>query len=154
MEGELVSDSSSLSEGESEKDITLVSFTEQFREHLPFYISIGMTPEQYWDGDYDLPIYYRKAYELLRERRNEELWLQGLYFYEALGNISPLLHAFAKDGTRAQPYSAYPYPVTKKQLREYKAREKESQIQAVKTFVEGWAKAVNKNMEQGGETDG
>jgi hypothetical protein len=32
-----------------------------------------MTPEQYWDGDSMLAKYYRKADELKRKRRNEEL---------------------------------------------------------------------------------
>lgn len=71
-----------------------------------------MTPEQYWDGDASLPKYYRKAEEIRNEKRNQELWLQGMYIYEALCDVSPILQAFAKKGTKPRPYSAAPYALT------------------------------------------
>lgn len=37
------------------------------------------------------------------------LWLQGRYVYEAIQNLSPILHAFAKKGTKAEPYRNEPY---------------------------------------------
>lgn len=44
----------------------------------------GMTYEQFWYGDPCLAIPFRKAHELQVEQRNQELWLQGLYFYNAV----------------------------------------------------------------------
>jgi hypothetical protein len=89
-----------------------------------------MTPEQYWDGDPMLAKYYRKADELRRQRKNQELWLQGMYIYEALCDVSPIFHAFAKKGTKPRPYADRPYSITEseriseKKLREEKDREK------------------------------
>ncbi len=74
-----------------------------------------MTAEQFWDGDCDLVISYRKADEMRQERRNQELWLQGKYFYDAVCLASPLLQAFAKKGTKAKPYLSEPYTLTEKQ---------------------------------------
>lgn len=33
------------------------------------------------------------------------MWLQGMYIYDAISRLSPILRAFAKKGTKAQPYA-------------------------------------------------
>lgn len=70
-----------------------------------------MTPKEYWEGDGDLPKYYRKAEELRQERINWQLHLQGMYVYEAICDASPLFQTFAKKGTKAIPYRSVPYGV-------------------------------------------
>jgi hypothetical protein len=85
-----------------------------FYDQFPYYLSIGMTSEQYWDGDPSLPKYYRKADELSKKRRNQELWLQGMYIYEALCDVAPILHSFAKKGTKPLPYPDHPYAITER----------------------------------------
>ena len=60
-----------------------------------------MTEEQYWDKDCMLAKYYREADELRKERMNQELWLQGMYYYDAMSRLSPILKAFAKAGTKS-----------------------------------------------------
>ena len=109
-----------------------------------------MTPEQYWDSDPTLVKYYRKADEIKKERLNEELWLQGLYIYEALCDVSPVLHAFAKKGVKPQPYAMKPYAITKEQHE----REEEEHARKIadkgKKFMEALMKSTNKRFE--GET--
>ena len=122
----MVSDSLSVMEG-SEDNKTRSSFstyTEQFYEALPYYLSIGMTYEQYWNGDPMLVKYYRQADEMRNDRRNQELWLQGMYIYEALCDVAPIFQAMGKKGTKAHPYPERPYPLTEKQ-RKRDAEEKE-----------------------------
>lgn len=75
-------------------------YTEIFYKKFPYYLSIGMTEEQYWDRDSTLVKYYREAEELRQEKFNQEAWLQGMYVYDALARIAPILHAFAKKGTK------------------------------------------------------
>ncbi|MEG1683711.1 MAG: hypothetical protein RR295_07765, partial [Oscillospiraceae bacterium] len=79
----------------------------------PYYLSIGMTYEQYWMEDPFLVVAYRKADKLRFERRNYEMWMQGLYTYEAICDVAPILQAFAKSGTRAIPYRDKPYATAK-----------------------------------------
>lgn len=43
-----------------------------------------MTFEQFWYGPPKLCETYRKLHRLRTEQRNQELWLQGLYNYDAL----------------------------------------------------------------------
>ena len=46
-----------------------------------------MTYDQYWNDDCQLVKFYRKAHKLKNEQKNQELWLQGMYIYEALCNV-------------------------------------------------------------------
>ena len=108
------------------------TYTEQFYEAFPFYLSIGMTAEQYWDQDCNLTKYYRKAFEMKQDRKNEELWLQGFYIYDALCAVSPLLHAFAKNGTTAQPYLDKPVPRTAKEAREREEAEQKARYEKMR----------------------
>lgn len=43
-----------------------------------------MTHNQYWYGDPWLVVTYRQAHNMKVEMRNQELWLQGAYFFNAL----------------------------------------------------------------------
>lgn len=115
--------------GGSERKVRspFLTYTEQFYEVFPYYLSIGMTAEQFWDGDATLTKYYRRADEIRTERKNQELWLQGLYVYEALCDVAPIMHAMAKKGTKARPYPEQPYSITEKQRK----REKEEQERRV-----------------------
>ena len=86
-------------------------------------MSIGMTYYEFWDGDVALVRAYRQADELRRRRQNEVLWLQGAYIYEALCDVAPIFHAFAKKGTKPGEYVKEPYPITESEIRERKERE-------------------------------
>lgn len=65
---------------------------------------MGMSYREYWEEDCALVIAYRKAERLKMENFNQQAWLQGLYFYHALSDVAPILHAFANRGTTARPY--------------------------------------------------
>ena len=144
----MVSGSLSVNEGsEIESRSPFLTYTEQFYEVFPYYLSIGMTDEQFWDGDPHLAKYYRQADEMRVERKNQELWLQGLYIYEALCDVAPILQAMAKKGTKARPYPEQPYSITEKQRRK-EIEEKERAIAMKgKRFMEQLMKANNKQFE-------
>ena len=72
-----------------------------------------MTYEQYWEQDSWLVKAYRKAQEIRRDEANFRAWLQGMYVYEAIADIAPILHAFAKKGTKARKYAEKPYEFKK-----------------------------------------
>ena len=103
-----------------------------------------MTPEQYWDGDPMLAKYYREADELRRKRRNEELWLQGMYIYEALCDVSPVLRAFAKRGTKPVPYADHPYAITVRDREEEKKLEEKREREKAKRYMEAKMAEINK----------
>ncbi len=145
MDGKLVSGSLSAFMG-SEQDSSLPfrTYTEQFYELFPYYLSIGMTFEQYWNGDPILAKCFRRAENLRLEKLNQQLWLQGMYFYEALCDVSPIMHAFAKKGTKPIPYTDSPYPLNNKQ-REINAINKEKATAAKgKKFMEAFMETNNR----------
>ena len=107
-----------------------------------------MTPEQYWEGDCTLVKYYRKAEELRNEKRNQELWLQGMYIYEALCDVAPILHAFAKKGTKPSPYPEKPYPISDKQVKKAEEEKQRRLVEKGKRFMEAMAASVNKKFEE------
>ena len=120
------------------------SYTSAFYDHFPYYLSIGMSPEQYWDDDPALAKYYRKADELSRKRRNEELWLQGMYIYEALCDVSPVLNAFAKRGTKPRPYSDHPYALTSKDREDERVRREKQEREEARRYMDSKMEAINK----------
>ena len=102
-----------------------------------------MTPEQYWEGDPALAKYYRKADEIKLERQNQALWLQGMYIYEAICDVSPILQAFAKKGSKPFPYTDKPYPLNDKQRKRDKVEKEKAVSDKGKKFMEAFMKLNN-----------
>lgn len=140
----MVSGSLSALEGsEKENPLPFITYTERFYKHFPYYLSIGMTPEQYWDGDNTLTKYYRKADEIRLERANQEMWLQGMYIFEAICDASPILQAFAKKGTKPHPYTDKPYPLTDNQRKQNNENKEKAIADKGKKFMEAFMKTNN-----------
>ena len=139
--------SSESAEGGGQTALFSDSYTKTFYEVFPYYLLVGMTPEQYWDGDPSLTRYYRKADEMRQKRENEHMWLQGMYIYEALCDVSPILHAFAKRGVKPVPYPSRPYSLTNKERdEERKLAEKKARDKA-KRYMESMMAKTNKRFE-------
>ena len=144
MDSELVSGSlSSQDGGEPKGSSPFLTYTEIFREQFPYYLSIGMTYEQYWEGEPSLPKYYRKAEEMRVERRNQEMWLQGMYVYEAICDASPLFQAFAKRGTKAHPYVERPYALSQKDVEKNEVKREKEVFNKGKKFMERFMETNN-----------
>lgn len=112
---------------------------------------MGMTYDEFWNGPPWLAQDYRKAQALTDRRRNEELWLQGLYVYEAIIDAAPLFAINAKPGTMPHPYPDEPYPRTKAEVRERKEREERRKYEEKKARLRDWAHRVNEKMKRKGE---
>ena len=123
------------------------SYTTTFYDVFPFYLSIGMTPEQYWDGDPHLAKYYRQADELKRKRRNQEMWLQGMYIYEALCDVAPIFHAFAKRGTKPTPYPDHPYSLTNKEREDEEKQQEKRELDKARRYMDAQMAKLNKRFE-------
>lgn len=92
--------------------------------------------------------YYRKAEEIRNERRNQELWLQGMYVYDAILCASPILHAFAKKGAKPKPYPTQPYALTAKERKKEK-EDKERKVYAKgKQYMEAFMASTNKKFQK------
>ena len=152
MESELVTSSDSNNGGENESPP--LRYADVFKQACPFYLSIGMTWEQYWDGDNTMVKYYREAEKIRVENRNTEMWIQGAYIYKVLEAFAPILPAFPKKGARVGEYLPRPISLTEEDAK--KKEEQESKINYEKnmTAMNAWMKRVNTKRKQGGETNG
>ena len=88
--------------------------------------------------------YYRQADEIKRNRRNQELWLQGMYIYEALCDVSPVMNAFAKKGTKPNPYTDHPYPLSSKDRNAEKKLQEKRDGEKARRYMEGKMAILNK----------
>lgn len=97
---------------------------------------MGMTYDQYWEGDPYMAVAYRKAYRLRRESENESLWLQGLYVFDAFSAV--LENAFAKRGAARQTYLERPidlFPLTEQEKKLREAQEREKMQKAMENMI-------------------
>lgn len=141
MDSELVSDSDypnkvGKGDGQNNSLSPFLAYTTVFKKHFPYYLSVGMSYDEYWNGDAELVKDYRLADEYKRERRNQELWMQGLYVYTAIANLSPILHDFVKKGTTAEPYPDKPFPITPKEVREEKERKERERYMRLMSYMQ------------------
>ena len=98
-----------------------------------------MTYEQYWESDPMLAKYFRQADELRNERKNQELWLQGLYVYNALTAIMPV-----KKGTEQPKYPDKPFTISEKQRKREKLEEEKAIFDKGKLAMERFMSRTNK----------
>ena len=130
-----------------------IFLTEVFEKMCPYYMAIGMTYDQYWRDDVTMPIMFRKTYKIKQEEIKWQIWEEGVYTYEALCKVSPVLHAFAKNGTKPLPFSSEPYGIQKiREEREEKEKIKEdkkvdNERMRAQIFFNNWYRATKKHFE-------
>lgn len=116
-----------------------VPITELFERACPFYMSIGMSYKEFWEGDVCLPNFYYEAYKQRMEREQEQLdiaaWLNGMYVKRAYEVV--LANAFSRKGTPPQEYFVKPLSQKDKQERNKTAEEieKEGELQRARAIV-------------------
>lgn len=131
---------------ESESEQPERTYTDFFREMCPYYLSIGMTWDQYWKGDCGLAVYFREAEELREKRRNEQAWLQGRYIYDALLRLAPMFRAFG--GGEIRPYIEEPYPITEADRARAQKDEEEREVAGIQARMAAIMQSVNKRFER------
>ena len=152
----MVSGSSSEVKGDEAQNgsCPLFTYEDVFNKHFPFYLSIGMTYEDYWERDSCLVKAFREAYEMDKERTNEQMWLQGLYIYDAILRVAPILQAFAKGGTKPTPYVEKPYDISAKGVENTKKQKENETYNKGKLFMERFKTLHNLAVKQkGGNKD-
>ena len=107
-------------------------------------MSIGMSYDDFWNGDVSMVKAYRKAYELRMRRENELLWMQGIYVRDALS--STVVNMFAGKGSAKQKYPDEPYPVTAQQQAEIEEKKRRAKEERMKAQFAAFAESVRKRL--------
>lgn len=119
-------------------------FAKYADELCPYYMSIGVSYDDYWYGDFTKLRFYREAEEYRQERDNDAAWLQGMYVYEAVGCLAPILHAFAKRGTKPVKYPEKPYSITERQRKAEEEKEQAKRKTEIEAQAQSWISAMRK----------
>lgn len=127
-----------------ESSSTGLTIGQFIREQCPRYLQMGMSWDEYWNGDYTRLPYYRKAYALRREEINQQLWLQGVYFIHAVGCVL----------SDEETYPTEPYPLTEEAARARDERNRQIEIDNARAYMETAMHNINLKRRQGGEQNG
>ena len=123
--------------------------TEIFEESFPFYLAIGMSYAEYWEGDSRLAQYYRKAYHIKQEEVNNNAWLQGLYVYDAVSTaLHNALRGMGKTKPPVKDYAKKPYEFGNKVKTEAeKAKEVQMEQEKAAAWMENFVR-INSDKSQ------
>ena len=120
-----------------------VSYTTYFDRLCPYYINMGMTYDQFWNGDSTMVKAYRKAHDMKLEEMNFSLWLQGKYIYDALCCVSPIFRAFSK-AKKPIDYHDQPYTLQTEYSEVRKKQQERESDNKAKKMLEAFATKFNK----------
>jgi len=136
-------------DSKSKSKVESSSLTKLFEHECPYYMSYGMSFNEFWHGDAYLCKFYRDAYKLKMKYDDVFTWKQGMYIYEALCDVSPILHAFSKKGAKPLQYRSRPMSDEIKEDKTDKEKEIESENERLKAviFFENWSRATSKRFE-------
>ena len=109
-----------------------LSLAEVFYETFPYYLAMGMSYDEYWRDNPSLVRAYRKAWEIKQRNDEYDRWRRGMYAYDALIRVSPILRAFGDKNAKPIDYPDMPYPLTEKEAEE---REKQRELENTKAFI-------------------
>ena len=107
-------------------------YTEVFESVFPHCLVIGMSYDEFWYKDPHIVKHYLRADEERIRRKNEEMWLQGFYIYQAIGSFSEILPAFPKKGAKIRPYLKGPVSISEAEQQAKEEREEAERIERIK----------------------
>ena len=100
-----------------------------------------MTEDQYWRGSPYLAVVYREIAVNKRKEKNEYLWIQGMYIYEAFSTV--MYNAFRKKGSTPAKYAQEPYrvtPLTEEEKLAQAEKERQKAIASLNAWKSAWDK--------------
>lgn len=116
---------------------------------FPYYLAIGMDYETYWNGDPRLVRAYREAHTLQCKMRNQEMWLQGLYNFQAFSTALSNLN-FSDKPKPINKYLEKPlqiYEMTKEEKEQEAKIARQKVIDSLNRFKALWETKGSKNGE-------
>ena len=136
------------------------SYGDIFDELLPHYILMGMTPEQFWDGESSNYPAYRKAYQLRIEQEqrlaDRQNWYMGQYIASVL-MATPLLVAGlnVKPTTQLPEYPDKPFleKAEEEKREEVRKKKEEDQMNLAMAMFQQFAKNMNRNIQKRPKSD-
>lgn len=124
------------------------SFGEVLDKLCAYYMALGVSADEFWNGDYTMLKYYVDKHRIAVEQQNEQLWLQGVYFYEAVSVA--LSQAFTKHSQAKYPEKPYRLTPLSEEEQELENKKKVEEFRA-QLMAAGRRFEAKHKREQGGE---
>lgn len=124
-----------------------LSYIDILDKNCPMYLMAGMSYEDYWDGDPEMAKYYRRKLDAQKEYDNFVAWLQGIYIYEAIADLSPILKPFVKN-PEPKPYLDKPIALDEEERLKREEEAQEKKIQAGREAMERLAISMNQKFKE------
>lgn len=107
-----------------------LTFEQLFGILAPYYLSIGMPVEDFWNGEPGLAPVYAQAEVFRARERQRELFYEGIYMQRAIQA------ALSKDAV----YFKEPLPITEEEVKDAAKRRQQEDLERVKAGFKAWAK--------------
>lgn len=139
------------------------SQSETFRAVFPHYLAMGMSAEEFWDGESWLAVAYRKAFKIRMDNEKahwEEIndraaWMQGAYMRRALSSVALLVNGFMPKGVHPEDYPEKPYSEKAREEKnaETKRRKEENAMKLAMAMMQARVAQFNKRFEKKQESE-
>ena len=141
------------------------SYGDIFDELFPQYLLMGMTPEQYWDGESSLKKAFRKAYmlrmEIEQKNADRNNWYMGQYLIAVLQSVPLLVGGLnVKRTTKLPEYPREPFLMAAEAAQKKEARRKREEDQTMLAMamfqanIEKMNQNILKRLEKDAKADG
>ena len=135
-----------------EKPKETFTISKIFHDAFPHYMAMGMSVEEFWDGEPWLVKAYRKAYRIRVE--NEErtadrnAWRIGQYIRFALVSVPITVNGFAPKGHHMQEYPEKPMTMAAEEQKKEKVRKKQeaNKQEMAQALFHAFTEKMNKNI--------
>ena len=131
--------------GDLPTDSKKLSMSEIFWEAFPAYLTMGMSSDEYWNGDARACRAYRKKREEELRLQDEYAWRQGAYIYQALICVAPYFNSI-----KPQKPQEYIKPFSYMQEEEKRKESEHNQMMRNVAAFQVWADNFNKSRKQNG----
>lgn len=124
------------------------SFSTVLDKLCAYYMALGVSADEFWNGDPTLLKYYVEKHRIAVEQQNERMWLQGVYFYEAISTA--LAQAFSKHSNAKYPEKPHRLTPLSEEEQELENKKKVEEFREQLMAIGKRFEAKHKR-EQGGE---
>lgn len=124
------------------------TYTAVFEAVCPYFMSIGVSYDEFWNGDFEICKYAQKAEILRKKRKNQDAWWNSIYTFRALCDASVLFHDFVDKKPELKFSTEIPLPLSMEEAEEQEKAKKTKEMEAFAAKMEAFAQTHNANMKK------
>ena len=141
-------DNHSFTNDSSSEEQKYETYTAVFEAVCPYFMSIGVSYDEFWNGDFEICKYAQKAEILRKKRKNQDAWWNSIYTFRALCDASVLFHDFVDKKPELKFSTEIPLPLSMEEAEEQEKAKKTKEMEAFAAKMEVFAQTHNANMKK------